>query len=163
MLRWAHGGGQAHWNHCPSQKEPQLQTSRHLSESGGQESKSYYRNKLSPFQSVRKVCHQQRLEWNSMFSLVWKYNFLNLASVAYICATKVLPHLTTFVACYRDPTKERYSCYFASVQPTHSATSLTSFSCGNLASILILSKMITRKGRAGSGPSTFSKASGTPR
>jgi len=162
MLRCAHWGGQAHWNHYPY---PQPQTPKL---SGGRESNFFLsqRNELNPFHSVRKVCHQQKSEQNSMFSLVWKFSSLKLAAVAYIRATKALPHLPTFVVCCRDPTREGISRFFAPVWSTHSATSfcdLTSFSCGNLASIVMVSKMIPKKGRAVDGPSTFSKASGTPR
>ena len=59
--------------------------------------------------------------------------------------------------------KERISHFLASVNSTHSSFHLQSFSSGNLASILVVANMISKKGREVDGPSAFSSASGTPR
>ena len=50
---------------------------------------------------------------NFLFRLVKKWTSFTLATVAYIQATKVLPYLMTFVACWSSPTRERMSLFVA--------------------------------------------------
>ena len=56
-----------------------------------------------------KMCHQAIFNHNSLFSQVKKWSSFTLAAVAHIQATKVHPHLTTLVACWSSPTRERIS------------------------------------------------------
>ena len=72
---------------------------------------------------------------------------------------------TTFVACCRSPTRDRICLFVAFFFCSHLTISLhilTSFSSGSRISILCMSNVIPRNVRQVVGPSTFSKARGTP-
>ena len=86
--------------------------------------------------------------------------------MAYIQERKALPQRTTLAACCSELTVERISRFFAFLRVIHQAISslnLPSLASGSLASILIVSSVMPKKGKVVDGPSTFSKARGTPK
>ena len=68
---------------------------------------------LKPFQDCRKMCHQNKSDLKALFSLVMNCSFLSFAVVKYNHETKVLPGLTTLVACCNVPTSDNISLFVA--------------------------------------------------
>ena len=112
------------------------------------------------------MCHQNKSDLKALFSFVIKCSFLSFAAVKYICETKVLPGLTTFVACCSVPTSDSNSlfvAFFLGSQAFIISHVLESLSAGNLISMRQVSSMIPRKDKEVAGPSSLSVAKGTPR
>ena len=93
---------------------------------------------LKPFQDCRKMCHQNKSDLKVLFSLVMKCSFLSSVTVKYIRETKVLPGLTTLVACCNVPTSDNISLFVAFCLGSQAfiiSRVLESLSAGNLISI----------------------------
>ena len=85
-------------------------------------------------------------------------------AVKYISDIKVLPGLTTFVACCNVPTsdsKSLFVAFFLGIQAFIIPCVLVSLSAGNLIPMRQVSSVIPRK--EVTGPSSLSVAKGTPR
>ena len=93
---------------------------------------------LKPFQDCRKMYHQNKSDLKALFSVVMKCSFFNFVEVKYIRETKVLPGLTTLVACCNVPTIDNISlfmAFFLGSQAFIMSRVLESLSAGNLISI----------------------------
>ena len=110
-----HSEGHCHWNHL----EPRTAAHPHVPEASVWATKSGivkrvgWRKMLKPFQDCRKMCHQNKSDLKALFSLVMNCSFLSFAVVKYNHETKVLPGLTTLVACCNVPTSDNISLFVA--------------------------------------------------
>ena len=92
--------------------------------------------------------------------------FFEFSVVKYIHETKVLPGLTTLVACCNVPTSDNISlfvAFFLGSQAFIISRVLESLSVGNLISIRHVLSMIPRIDKDVAGASNLSVAKGTPR